>query len=139
MSFRRRSGNFVGLGYVMLKRTVNTKLEVEILPLSHLSTASSTQVWRGRGDDAAAGRCRIPAAARRMDLGVLSGESSSGRLLDLSDEVHVDVVLQLLHRLLLVAAEDAAETLCIAGTAASTFRRWGALHFLNGKKKGGKF
>ena len=53
---------------------------------------------------------------------MLSGESSSGRLLDLSDEVHVDVVLQLLHRLLLVAAEDAAEAVRghgVVGTAAT--------------------
>ena len=57
-----------------------------------------------------------------LDLGVFGRESSSGRLLDLSDEVHVDVVLQLLHRLLLVAAEDAAEAVGsrgIVGAAAS--------------------
>ena len=58
-----------------------------------------------------------------MDLGVLRGESAAGRLLDLPDEVHVDVVLQPLHRLLLVAAEDAAEAVrshgVVAGTAAS--------------------
>ena len=71
-----------------------------------------------------------------MGLGVFSRESSAGRLLDLSDEVHVDVVLQLLHRLLLVAAEDAAEAIRshgVVGTAASvlpTDRRGWAFDFL---------
>ena len=53
---------------------------------------------------------------------MLRGESAAGRLLDLPDEVHVDVVLQPLHRLLLVAAEDAAEAVRghgVVGTAAT--------------------